>query len=91
MLDPIRPYDLKDNDDPKWPKSPTAIDDPTRAIPKTENAQPRRAKLRIDMELPKWTKSTTDRDEPNRPMPKIESAEPHRAKLRIDNVDPKCR
>jgi hypothetical protein len=59
-------------------------------IPKTENADPKRATVLSDSDEPKCTKSSTESEEPQRETPNIEKADPLRAKLRSDNDEPIC-
>jgi hypothetical protein len=48
-------------------------------MPKTEKADPKRPKLRMDKEEPRCKKSSTEIDDPRR------------LKLRRESDDPKCR
>jgi hypothetical protein len=54
MLEPSRPKDLSDKDDPRCRKS------------RTDNAAPSLAYLRIANEEPRCKKSSTDKAEPTR-------------------------
>jgi hypothetical protein len=58
--------------DPRLKKSKTDTDDPMRAMPTTENAQPSLAKLLSASAEPRLKKSKTDTEEPRRISPKIE-------------------
>jgi hypothetical protein len=71
-------------------KSNTDNEEPKRHTPKTDIADPNRAKLRSDKEEDICTKSRTDMDAPKRAMPNTDRADPRRAMLLRENELPKC-
>lgn len=75
---------------PKLAKSKTESEDPNCDIPKTDNAEPSRTKVRKDSVEPTLHQSSRERLEPNRIMPQTDREEPIRAKLRRDNEEPSC-
>ena len=68
-------------------KSSTENEEPRRAMPYTDHADLKRAKLRANEE-PKCMKSSTDNEEQKRKHPYIDNAAPKRMKLHRDNDDP---
>jgi hypothetical protein len=69
MEAPRRTKLRRDIEDPKFRKSNTAIDDPIRPIPKTDNALPKRKKPRKDTADPILMKSRTDMEDPKSERP----------------------
>lgn len=63
-------------DDPRWTKSRTDSEAPSRQIPKTENADAKRQTVLSDNEAPKCRKSRTDIDDPRRANDLIDTEEP---------------
>jgi hypothetical protein len=78
ILDPSRAYDRTDMELPKWAKSKTDIEEPTRIIPNNETDEPRRENCRSDSEDPTVAMSKTDSEEPRRDTPNTDSEEPKR-------------
>lgn len=68
----------RDSEAPKCRKSKIDIEEPTRQIPYTDIAEPKRRKLRRDRDEPRFTKSSTDIDAPSRAIPKTDTDEPKR-------------
>jgi hypothetical protein len=69
-------------------KSRTDIDEPNATKPYTDKEDPRRIKLRKEIEEPICTKSRIDRDDPKRLIPYTDRDDPKRAKLRRDRELP---
>jgi hypothetical protein len=65
--------------------------EPKRDKPTIEIEDPRRAKLRRDMDEPMLILSSTDTADPKRAKPTSDSEEPTRAKHLNDSDDPRCK
>jgi hypothetical protein len=74
-----------------WKKSSTDMEDPRRAIPKTDNVEPIRGILRSEREDPTWAKSRTDSADAKRLTPKTAKVEPKRREIPLIAIaDPRC-
>jgi hypothetical protein len=62
----MRAHDRNDNDDPRWKKSITDIEAPTRVTPITARADPKRKQRLSEKDAPMLAKPTTDSEEPSR-------------------------
>jgi hypothetical protein len=67
---------LRENADPRCKKSRTAIEEPMRAMPITDNEEAMRENVRRDRLEPKCTKSSTATDEPSRAKERKDKAAP---------------
>ena len=66
------------------------MQDPTRTPPRTDNADPKRANERNDMELVTCTKSNTEMDDANEAQPNTATPDASRVMPRSDNELPTC-
>jgi hypothetical protein len=71
-------------------KSSTDIPDPSRTIPYTDMAEPRRANVRMDIELDIEMKSSNETLLPKRLIPYNETLLPTRAHRRHERLEPIC-
>jgi hypothetical protein len=68
-VEPRRIILRREREEPRWRKSITDSEDPSRLIPYIDNADPTRTKLRNEIDDPREMKSNTESEEPRVVMP----------------------